>query len=328
MDIIAMDCHKHYSLANVQTPDGRCRREERIEHRRGNIQAFLSAYEPGTPVAVETIGNWYWIVDEIEAAGMVPRLVHARKAKLMLGSINKTDKLDVRGLNKLQRIGTLPTVWIPPAAIRDQRELPRTRMVFGAARTRVKNRIHSVLDKYGLQDRFEDISDIFGKKGRDILGKVLIQLPPHTVYTAELLIEQLDQVERIIRQLEKRMAETFQPTPTMTRLRSLPGVGQVLSVVIGLEIGDIGRFHRAACLASYAGTVPRVHASGGKIRYGRTRPDVNHYLKWAYAEAGNSVAVNRQRVAATPRPSARWPAISRRRRTGCSRRTNRISIPD
>jgi hypothetical protein len=36
-------------------------------------------------VAVETVGNWYWIVDEIEAAGMVPHLVHARKAKLIPG---------------------------------------------------------------------------------------------------------------------------------------------------------------------------------------------------------------------------------------------------
>ena len=159
MEIIAMDCHKHYSLANVQTPDGQPIAEQRIEHRRGHIQAFLSTYTPGSPVAVETIGNWYWIVDEIEAAGMVPRRVHARKAKLMLGSINKTDKLDVRGLNKLQRIGTLPTVWIPPGTLRDQRELPRTRMVFGAARTRVKNRLHSVLAKYGLQDRFKGISD-------------------------------------------------------------------------------------------------------------------------------------------------------------------------
>jgi hypothetical protein len=51
-------------------------------------------------VAVETIGNWYWIVDEIEAAGCLPRLVHARKAKLMMGEINKTDKLDARGLNR------------------------------------------------------------------------------------------------------------------------------------------------------------------------------------------------------------------------------------
>ena len=55
-------------------------------------------------------------MDEIEQAGYKPRLVHAGKAKLMLGMVNKTDKLDARGLNKLQRIGTLPVVWIPPAS--------------------------------------------------------------------------------------------------------------------------------------------------------------------------------------------------------------------
>ncbi len=43
------------------------------------------------------MGNWYWIVDEIEAAGCVPKLVHARKAKLRMGEITKTDRLDVRG---------------------------------------------------------------------------------------------------------------------------------------------------------------------------------------------------------------------------------------
>ena len=142
--MIAMDCHKRYTFACVQSRDGRPIREQRIEHRRGNIRAFLSAYTPGSPVALETIGNWYWIVDEIEQAEMVPRLVNARKAKLMLGSINKTDKLDARGLNRLQQVGVLPTVWIPPGELRDQRELPRTRMVFGTARTRLKNRIHSV----------------------------------------------------------------------------------------------------------------------------------------------------------------------------------------
>ena len=91
-------------------PEGRCLAERRIEHQPGAIREFLRPYSLGSPVAVETIGNWYWIVDEIEAAGMTAQLVHARKAKLMLGSINKTDRLDVRGLNKLQRTATLPTV--------------------------------------------------------------------------------------------------------------------------------------------------------------------------------------------------------------------------
>jgi transposase len=150
MSIIAFDSHKRYTLARVENENGKEPQEYRIEHRRGNIAGFLSRQQPG----IETIGNWYWIVNEIEQAGMKPRLVHARKAKMMFGCINKTDRLDVKGLNTLQRAGTLPTVWIPPCEIRDKRELPRTRMVFARERTRLKNRMHSVLDKYGLQDAF------------------------------------------------------------------------------------------------------------------------------------------------------------------------------
>ena len=118
MEYIALDSHKRYSFASVEEHTGAILKEARIDHRRGAIAEFLSAWKPGTSVAVETIGNWYWIVDEIEAAGMVPQLVHARRAKMMLASVNKTDKLDCHGLNRLQRTGTLPTVWIPPATIR------------------------------------------------------------------------------------------------------------------------------------------------------------------------------------------------------------------
>jgi hypothetical protein len=127
MEYIAFDSHKHYTLASVARPNGHLVREQRLPHERGALQQFLARCEPGSPVAVETIGNWYWIVDEIEAAGCIPKLVHARKAKLMMGEINKTDKLDVRGLNQLQRNGTLRAVWIPPGELRDQRDLPRTR---------------------------------------------------------------------------------------------------------------------------------------------------------------------------------------------------------
>lgn len=293
--IIAFDSHKRYTFARVENDHGEHPEESRIEHRRGNIAAFLSRQPPGSAVAVETIGNWYWIVDEIERAGMVPRLVHARKAKMMFGCINKTDKLDAQGLNLLQRAGTLPTVWIPPAEVRDKRELPRTRMVFAVERTKLKNRIHSVLDKYGLQDAFEDISDIFGAGGRRVLAGVLEQLPSHTRYTAELLLEQLDQTEQKIKAIEARMKKLFKETEQHKLLETMPGIGFILAVVILQEVGDIGRFASAERLASYSGVTPRVHASGGKVRYGRLRPDTNHYLKWAFSEAGNSVAVNRTR---------------------------------
>ncbi len=98
MEIISMDSHKHYSQVCAQDRQGRFLCEQRIEHQKGKIADFLSTWDKGDSVAVETIGNWYWIVDEIEACGMEPLLVHAHKAKLMLGAVNKTDKLDARGL--------------------------------------------------------------------------------------------------------------------------------------------------------------------------------------------------------------------------------------
>jgi transposase len=119
-----------------------------------------------------------------------PKLVHPRKAKLMMGMINKTDKLDVHGLNRLQRNGTLPTVWIPPRALRDHRETTRARMVMTAHRTRLKNRIQATLSKYGWAGT--EASDPFGKKARKELKQAIKELPPQTAYITEALLEQLD----------------------------------------------------------------------------------------------------------------------------------------
>jgi transposase len=296
MEIIALDAHKRYSQVCVQNRDGRFLCERRINHSKGAIKRFLSGWTGGANVALETVGNYYWIVDEIEQAGMQPQLVHAHKAKLMLGSINKTDKLDARGLNKLQRTGTLPTVWIPPGDVRDARELPRTRMVFANSRTRLKNRIHSVFDKYGLHTDFEGISDMFGKQGREQIALTSRQLPPQTRYTLRCLMRELDMVEEQIRRIERRMKKVFTETKPVKRLMSLPGIGFILAVTIANEIGDISRFSKPQKLASYTGMVPRVHSSGGHTRYGKLRSDVNHYLKWAYSEAGNSIAVNHRRL--------------------------------
>lgn len=293
MQYIAFDAHKRYTLASVERDDGRRVCEERIPHERGMLRQFLARCERGSPVAVETIGTWYWIVDEIEAAGCVPRLVHARKAKLMMGMINKTDKLDARGLNRLQRAGTLPTVWIPPGELRDQRDLPRTRMVLVRQRTQLKNRIHATLAKYALQ--CDEVSDLFGARGLALLRRHLEALPPHTAFATGQLLEQVESLDRQVRAFEQRMRAVFTPTPAIERLRTLPGVGFILAVLIALEVGDVTRFPDAERLASYAGTTPRVRASGGKTRYGALRPDVNRYLKWAFVEAANANNLQRGR---------------------------------
>ena len=293
MEYIAFDSHKRYTFASVEEHTGAILRDTRIEHQRGAVEKFLSEWKAGTPVAIETIGNWYWIVDEIEAAGMVPQLVHARRAKMMLASVNKTDKLDCHGLNRLQRTGTLPTVWIPPARIRDLRDLPRTRMILSKQRTRLKNRIHATLAKYAIS--IDGVSDLFGRRGRKELEKSLGLLPPHSRFSVERLLETLDLVQKQIDQFEERMKETFATSRELEILQTLPGVGFILAVVILLEVGDIGRFLSASRFAGYSGTTPRVSSSGGKTRFGQLRPDVNRYLKWAFIEAGNVVCLHHRR---------------------------------
>ena len=294
-EYIAFDSHKRYTWVEQEEVATGAVKQYRLNHAPGAIRQALAGCAPGTPVAIEATANWYWIIDEIEQAQMQPRLVHPRKAKLMLGQINKTDKLDAKGMNRLQRTGTLPTVWIPPGPLRELRELTRTRLVLAAQRTRWKNRITATLAKWGLPP--SEHSDAYGKKGRGELEAKLERLPEQTRWTTRQMLTQLDALQTQIGEFEKRLEELVKETPEMQRLKTLPGVGVILAATMALEIGDIGRFLSAERLASYAGTTPRVHASGDRVRYGRTRPDVNRYLKWAFGEAANSVALNYKRCA-------------------------------
>jgi len=110
---IGCDAHKKSSLFVAVDEAGETKPAVRVNHDRESYRTFLRGLRPGSCIAVETVGNWYWIVDEMQQAGHQPRLAHARKAKLMMGQLDKTDKLDARGLATLLRNGTLPEVWIP-----------------------------------------------------------------------------------------------------------------------------------------------------------------------------------------------------------------------
>jgi transposase len=293
MEWIALDVHKNYTWARVESPQGERLYESRLAHSHGTIKNFVQRWRAGSVVAVETVGNWYWVVDEIESGGGKPQLVNARLAKLMMGNANKSDKLDCKGMNRLQRTGTLPMVWIPPSGVRDARELPRTRMVLRAQRTQLKNRVHATLGKYGY--RVQEVSDAFGKRGRQIVEQLVSKLPPHTEQALRRILDQLDHVSENLKGIEGQMIEVFSPCPQAQWLKSLPGVGDILAVVIWTEIGTIERFGSAEQFASYCGLVPRENSSGGKIRFGAVRRDVNVYLKWAFVEAANSSVLNRER---------------------------------
>jgi transposase len=288
---IGCDAHKKFSLFIAMNEEGEYGKAIRVDHRKGVMRSFLEELPRGSRIALETSGSYYWLVDEMERAGHRPELAHALTAKRRMEGRHKTDERDARGLAMLLRNGTLPRVWIPPAELRDQREMLRLRMSLVESRSQVKNRIHGALMRYNIQLK---AADIYGEGGREELAQRLAELPEWTRQSVLRQLETVDHLEQQIQACETSLEVLLEPNAERDLLRTLPGVGKILSAVIALEIGDIRRFPTAERLVSYAGLVPVARESAGRKRLAKCPADCNTYLKWAFVEAANVIAVHHQ----------------------------------
>jgi transposase len=293
---IGCDAHKKFSVFVAVNEKGHAGEALRVAHDRELYREFLSRLPAHSAIAVEASGSYSWLVDEMEQLGHRPRLCNPLEAKRRMGLTNKTDKLDAKGLAILLRNGTLPEVWIPPRELRDQRELLRLRIFLVRMRTRVKNRIHATLGRHNIQ---VPGADLFGVAARKQLGTRLPELPVHCREAVEQELATVDFLKTQIESAERRLERIRKVSVEADLLKTLPCVGEILSMVLMLEIGRVDRFATAAHLASYAGLVPRVHSSGGHTRMGQVCGNVNRNLKWAFVEIGNLVVVNQRRLAGT-----------------------------
>jgi transposase len=291
---IGCDAHKKFSVFVAVNEKGQAGEALRVAHDRDVYREFLARLPAHSAIAVEASGSYSWLVDEMERSGHHPRLCNPLEAKRRMGLTNKTDKLDARGLAILLRNGTLPEVWIPPAEVRDQRELLRLRIFLVRLRTRVKNRIHGTLARHNVQ---VPGADLFGVAARLELVARLPELPVHSREAVEQELATLDFLEIQIESAEQRLESIMKVSVEADLLKTLPCVGKILSMVLMLEIGRIDRFPTAQHLASYAGLVPRVRSSGGHTRMGQVCGNVNRNLKWALVETGNLIVINQRRLA-------------------------------
>jgi transposase len=251
---IGCDAHKKYSVFVAVNEKGHVGEAFRVAHDRELYREFLARLPSRSVIAVEACGHYSWLVDEMERLGHCPKLCNPLEAKRRMGLTKKTDKLDAKGLAILLRNGTLPEVWIPPSELRDQRELLRLRIFLVHLKTRVKNRIHGALARHNVQIPG---ADLFGVEARLQLVARLTELPVHSREAIEQELTALDLLEMQIASAEERLRKIMKVSVEADLLKTLPCVGQILSMVLMLEIGKVERFPTAAHLASYAGLVPR-----------------------------------------------------------------------
>ena len=141
---VGVDLHKRMSQIAVLTADGELT-QHRLPNDLAHLEPFFAQLPTPSPIAIEASGTWWWLVDLFERLGHQPVLSHPKETKAIASARLKNDKVDAQRLALLLRGDLLPTVWIPPAAVREARELVRHRVSLIWLRTQVRNRLLAML---------------------------------------------------------------------------------------------------------------------------------------------------------------------------------------
>jgi len=233
-------------------------------------------------LAVESTFNWYWLVDGLQEAGYQVHLVNTAAVKQYDGLKHSDDNSDARWLAHLLRLGILPEGYIYPKEDRAIRDLLRKRAQLVHDKTR---HVLSVQNLYA-RNRGEKISGnlVFKLSKEDIL---LDMEDPFLALAANSNRELIQCLKFEINKLEKVILQHLRLCPDFNNLKTLPGVGKILSMTILLETGNISRFAKAGNYASYCRCVGSQRISNGKKKGVGNRKNGNKYLAWAFVEAAN-----------------------------------------
>jgi transposase len=272
----------------------------------------------------------------LEANGLETWLVNAKDVKHLPGRPKK-DEIDAVWLCKVAERGMIRPSFVPPAPIRQLRDVTRYRVDLVGERTREKNRVEKLLTDAQIQLSVV-ASDIFGVSGRammaalvagerdpDVLAQMArsrmrAKLPDlreafvgrftdHHAFLLARMLARIDALDTDIAAVETRIEDLIAPfAEAVARLDVIPGVGVTAAQAIIAEVGtDMSRFPTAGHLASWAKFSPIISESAGRRKGKNATGKGNPYLARALGEAA---------VAAAKTPTflgERYRRIARRR---------------
>ena len=277
-----IDLHARRMYICVLDAEGKVR-----VHRNGpatpeHLLATIAAYREDVVVAVECIFTWYWVADLCAQEGIAFVLGHALYMKAIHGGKAKNDKIDAHKIAVLLRGGMLPMAYVYPREMRATRDLLRRRCHFMRKRAELLTHIQNTASQY--------ILPTFGKKIAYKTNRTDVAeqfSDPEVRKSIETNLALLDHYDRLLTDLELHLTRSAKvhDVNAFYRLRSVPGIGKILALVLLYEIHDIHRFPRVQDFVSYCRLVKCAKQSDGK-HYGYSGKKIgNAHLKWAFSEA-------------------------------------------
>jgi transposase len=194
----------------------------------------------------------------------------------------KTDVRDTFILARLLAANLVPEVWVPPAHVREMRQLLSQRRQLVETHTQIVNRMHSVAHRHHLQHergkRFNEQNTLWQKDKR--LSKV-------EQFQLELEMENRAYIEKQIQRIGREVTKMCHQKPwaqDMTYLMQLPGFGVITGMTVLAAIGEVQRFESARHLASYSGLTGGLDQSGTHLVQKGITKEGRKELRWAMVE--------------------------------------------
>ena len=307
-----LDVHKKSVVACLRFPGPKRRRAEEVRtfgtttRELLRLADWLTAAEC-THVAMESTGVYWRPVYQVLEGTFELLLVNAQHVKMVPG--RKTDIKDCQWIAQLLEHGLLRSSFVPPAPLRELRELTRYRRQLIEEHTREVNRVQKVLETANI--KLGDVaSDVFGASGRAMLKALIAgerdaakladlargllrkkeaqlrealvgRVTDHHIFMLQGLLNHAEFLEQQIALFDARIEEETRPFATaLERLDTITGVARRSAEQIVAELGDdMSRFPTSAHAASWTGICPGNNESAGKRKSGKTRKAIAGYAR-------------------------------------------------
>jgi transposase len=280
-----VDLHARSLYIHVLDHNGVTRLERDVPAAPAAVLDALNPYREGLVVGCECMFAWYWLADLCEREQIPFVLGHALAMKLIHGAKAKNDRLDAAKIAGLLKAGFFPLAYVYPKAKRDTRDLLRRRSFFVRQRAQLIAHIQNTNSQYNLPP--------FPKK-LTYKGNRSIQIAerfehPSTRLSISADLDLIENYDTQIAALETHLVKSAKvdDPATFAFLRTVPGIGPVLGLVMLYEIESIRRFPEVGNFLSYARLVSCTHESAGKVKGVGGRKIGNAHLKWAFSEAAS-----------------------------------------
>lgn len=277
-----IDLHARTMYLCILNQEGQIVLHKNMESAPGPFLAAIAPYRENLVVGVECMFCWYWMADLCAREQIAFILGHALYMKAIHGGKAKNDKIDAHKIAGLMRGGMFPQAYVYPSEMRSTRDLLRRRMYLMRQRADLLAHVQNTNSQYNLDEIGKRIA--YKRHRAGVAERFADTQVQKSVAVDFALIEYLDKALNDLELTISRLAKEHDPQGFYL-LRSVPGIGKILALVMLYEIHDVRRFPSVQNFTSYSRLVKCAKESAGK-HYGYSGQKIgNAFLKWAFSEA-------------------------------------------